>query len=687
MVRQLETERDKRIARLKDEMDKQIKDGYGPVNHTGKFVLRNQLKRLIDKVHKEYEPRLKQLEDADRMQAELRARGRARDVQPEPMISMTPIPTAVEVRRHVPAEPQNITPPPPPYNVINRPAPPPPPPQPQPQPPPSRSSFHYVQSDEQFVTLMKKMHRTDSYFLLLFHNYPETNDVNGITRWNTLFSLSKAVNDAVTSKKNASMLCFEISQKACRSTIDEERIPVLPAIYILHRGKLLKRILGLETEGRFEDDLVRVVNNMSAVVGDTATKKGVSFKTKHHELINSMLDPSMLKIGTQLGSGAYGTVYSGSYGLSRCAVKFCGHMNTRLSSSENEDDLDDFLDEIDVTASLQHEHIVRVMGLCRKGNQWVCVMTQYKQSLRAYLRNGLDLSTKIGLCKQIVEGISFANSRGVIHGDLKTDNVLIDSSGKAVVSDFGVFTKVMSKDALYTTSGLNDAYLPRYPPEILRKQNDSAAFFRTVSSDVYCFAYLLLTIFFGESYPETGQFQQLPTSNGSRVPTFKNRRRLIQSVTKGGHRRFVPVYEAIVTLGLRCYTWNPHSRPSWKQVMDMLDESMKLVTTNPHKTKKKMARGASGLLVRGRGGVKGVANVADGDEDPEGSGEGSEEDSDYDDEEDTDVIDGGGDENRYDDNVADAGSNESGKQEDDDDDGEYYEGSASSVRMQRRTAE
>ncbi len=61
------------------------------------------------------------------------------------------------------------------------------------------------------------------------------------------------------------------------------------------------------------------------------------------------------------------------------------------------------------------------------------------ESLRAQLTNGITLSMgdRISVLRDVARALAYAHSEGVIHRDIKPDNILL-SSGAAVVTDFGI---------------------------------------------------------------------------------------------------------------------------------------------------------------------------------------------------------------------------------------------------------
>ena len=99
-----------------------------------------------------------------------------------------------------------------------------------------------------------------------------------------------------------------------------------------------------------------------------------------------------------------------------------------------------FRREIHVAAQLQHPHIVPVLAAGEVGDLPYYTMPYVAgQSLRARLDggHGLPISETVAVLRDVAKALAYAHSHGVVHRDIKPDNVLI-SGGSAAVTDFGI---------------------------------------------------------------------------------------------------------------------------------------------------------------------------------------------------------------------------------------------------------
>ncbi|RMG69472.1 MAG: hypothetical protein D6711_19300 [Chloroflexi bacterium] len=194
----------------------------------------------------------------------------------------------------------------------------------------------------------------------------------------------------------------------------------------------------------------------------------------------------------RLGSGGMGIVY-------QALDRLTGQQVALKQVTVNSDDLifnsrtteDDFrlalTREFKMMASLRHPNIISVLdyGFSSADFQPFYTMTllENPQDIRQ-AANELETSGKIALLIQAAEALAYLHRRGVIHRDLKPDNVLVASDGLVKVLDFGL---AVNHEAFNTAGTL--AYMP---PEVL---NGSPA---TTASDLYALGVIAYEMFTGE---------------------------------------------------------------------------------------------------------------------------------------------------------------------------------------------
>ena len=101
--------------------------------------------------------------------------------------------------------------------------------------------------------------------------------------------------------------------------------------------------------------------------------------------------------------------------------------------------VDRFKREIQLAAALQHPHIVPVLSAGdTNGLPYYTMPFVAGESLRVRLARGpLTVTEAVGLLRDVAKALAFAHAQGVVHRDIKPDNVLL-AGGSATVADFGI---------------------------------------------------------------------------------------------------------------------------------------------------------------------------------------------------------------------------------------------------------
>ena len=156
-----------------------------------------------------------------------------------------------------------------------------------------------------------------------------------------------------------------------------------------------------------------------------------------------------------------------------------------------------FKREISVAAQLQQAHIVQLLSAGDAGGLPYYTMPFIEgESLRARLvrERELPISDAIGILKEVARALAHAHQHGVVHRDIKPDNVLL-SGGSAMVTDFGV-AKALSASTNADGADLTTSGVALGTPAYMAPEQASADPLVDHRADIYAFgvmAYELLT--------------------------------------------------------------------------------------------------------------------------------------------------------------------------------------------------
>jgi serine/threonine-protein kinase len=98
-----------------------------------------------------------------------------------------------------------------------------------------------------------------------------------------------------------------------------------------------------------------------------------------------------------------------------------------------------FRREAEAAAGLQHPNVVAVFDRGEvDGTYYIAMQYLEGRTLKQVIDAGLTPEQAAALIRQVLEGARFAHRHGVVHRDLKPQNVIVDADGKATVTDFGI---------------------------------------------------------------------------------------------------------------------------------------------------------------------------------------------------------------------------------------------------------
>ena len=187
-----------------------------------------------------------------------------------------------------------------------------------------------------------------------------------------------------------------------------------------------------------------------------------------------------------LGTGAYGTVYSGKlHNDDWVAIK---RFRYRDPNS-----IDQVMNEIKLLSSVSHPNLVRLLGCCIEEGEPILVYEfmpngTLSQHLQRERGEGLPWTVRLTIAAETAKAIAYLHSVNppIFHRDIKSSNILLDYNYRSKVADFGLSRLGMSESSHISTA-------PQGTPGYLDPQYHQY-FHLSDKSDVYSFGVVLMEI-------------------------------------------------------------------------------------------------------------------------------------------------------------------------------------------------
>ena len=211
-------------------------------------------------------------------------------------------------------------------------------------------------------------------------------------------------------------------------------------------------------------------------------------------------------------------------------------------AAANEVLLERFHNEVRVARQVSHPNVCRVYDIGETdGLPFISMEYVDGEDLAGLLQRigRLPSDKALEISRKLCAGLAAAHERGVIHRDLKPQNIMLDKRGQVVIMDFGLAAVANSLRGAEARNG-TPAYMS---PEQLRGDSVSAR------SDVYALGLIIYELFTGRRAFEAGSVAELLTLQESSHPV---------SMTSIAHD-IDPAVEKVI---LRCLQADPAQRPA-----------------------------------------------------------------------------------------------------------------------------
>ncbi|GJT49250.1 kinase RLK-Pelle-LRR-XI-1 family protein [Tanacetum coccineum] len=254
-----------------------------------------------------------------------------------------------------------------------------------------------------------------------------------------------------------------------------------------------------------------------------------------------------------IGVGGYGMVYKAELLPEVFAVK-------KIHAPEDGEmqNLKSFENEIRALTEIRHQNIVKLYGFCSHSRHSFLVYEFLEGgSLRKVLNDMeqaivFDWKKRVIVVKDIAKALSYMHydcSQPIIHRDLSSGNVLLDSDWVAHVSDFGTARLLKPDSSNWTSFAGTFGYVA---PELAYTMEV------TEKCDVYSFGVLTLEIIMGK---HPGDFL-----TSSHDMNFESLNEVLDQRLPPPVQEIVEQVKLLVEIAISCLRQSPQSRPSMREV-------------------------------------------------------------------------------------------------------------------------
>lgn len=281
-------------------------------------------------------------------------------------------------------------------------------------------------------------------------------------------------------------------------------------------------------------------------------KQNSSEGQKELEIMN-VSDLKKFQTIKKIGHGSIADVFEVTrqehYVMKVFEMQFCKCEDKDDDDDDDEAEIDfnkmkKFFREYEILNQLDHPNILKTYGFCfgDKTQLPVIIFEYCPSNLKKKIKKLAD-DDKISIIIEICSAMKQIHSLGIIHRNLKLENILLDANNHAKISDFGNSTLINPSESMTLTQMTGT--LNYMAPELINGSTDY-----NEKVDVYAFGVLLFLILNHGEFPKIG-FVDIGNGKKAEIPNS------ISSFSKN--------------LINKCWSFKPDDRPSFEEIYETIN--------------------------------------------------------------------------------------------------------------------
>lgn len=291
-------------------------------------------------------------------------------------------------------------------------------------------------------------------------------------------------------------------------------------------------------------------------------EKSEDIKPSHPKKLDiiDINDIDKIKKITKIGRGAMAKVYKVCkeqiYAMKVINLEICRDENDDEESHQNLDfkKMKKFFQEYEILIQLNHPNIIQTYGFCfGDENNKPFILLEYCPYNLSKIVKTLEKEEQISIIMEICDAMRYVHQAGIIHRDLKLENILLDNEKHVRISDFGISTLIKLESESMGRTQMTGT-LRFMAPELILEKTDYDE-----KVDVYSFGIVVYLILTKGEYPKISIGD---TANGKMAALPSTISQFSQDLIK------------------KCWSFEAKNRPSFNEIYQLIQSNKNKIIHN-----------------------------------------------------------------------------------------------------------